>query len=83
MSRRDDGTGTGAKRLGSLKDAAAYHGVKDRTIHKWGSEGRLTLYRVAGRLIRVDMDEVEALARPMPIGPDAGDAVEFHRATAS
>ena len=51
-----------ARRYYTVDQAAALYGVNSRTVRKWLTEGRLTAYRVGGRLIRLDAAEVEALA---------------------
>lgn len=50
----------------SIDDAAAYLGVNPRTIRRMISSGQLTGYRVGSKLIRLDIDEVDALMRPIP-----------------
>lgn len=59
---------TPPRRLVSVNDAAALLAVNQRTIRRWISESRLTGYKVGDRLIRVDIREVERLARPIPAG---------------
>jgi excisionase family DNA binding protein len=63
------GVGAGAgppRRLASLATAAAYADVSTRTLRRYISKGRLTGYRVGPRLVKVDLNELEALARPIP-----------------
>ena len=62
-------TSTGP-RLVSLKDAADYAGCIPRTIRRRVADGSLTGYRFGPRLIRVDLNELEALIRPIPTGTD-------------
>lgn len=57
---------TTTRRLGGLTLAAEYLGVSDKTIRRMIAAGTLTGYRVGPRMIRVDMDEVERLVRPIP-----------------
>ena len=52
------------KRL-SIKQAAEYHGVCDRTIRRAIADGRLKAYRVGKRTIRIDRDSLLALEKPM------------------
>lgn len=52
------------KRL-SIKQAAEYHGVCDRTIRRAIADGRLQAYRVGKRTIRIDRDSLLALEKPM------------------
>lgn len=54
-----------ARRLVTMADAAAYAGVCTRTIRRYISAGRLTGYRFGPRVIRVDLNELDALLRPM------------------
>ncbi|WP_244601908.1 helix-turn-helix domain-containing protein [Mycobacterium pseudokansasii] len=51
------------KRFGSIQQAAVEANVCDKTIRRWIAQGRLTAYRVGPRLIRVDLDELEASFR--------------------
>ncbi|MEP7739146.1 helix-turn-helix domain-containing protein [Nocardioides sp. 31GB23] len=53
------------KRLRSIDEAADYLGVNARTIRRYLAEGRLPGYRVGGKLLRVNMADVEALAVPV------------------
>ncbi|MGP4057412.1 excisionase family DNA-binding protein [Mycobacterium sp. 4D054] len=48
------------RRYVSIQDAAKYLGVTDRTIRAMISDGRLTGYRNGTRLVRVDLNEVDA-----------------------
>jgi len=54
--------------------AAAEHlGVTDRTIRNYVARGTLKGYRLKGsRLIRVDLNEVDALLRPIPTANGGG-----------
>jgi excisionase family DNA binding protein len=47
----------------TIKQAAEFHGVDDKTIRRWIAGGRLTAYRVGPRLIRLDRDSVLKLGR--------------------
>jgi hypothetical protein len=49
----------------SLAAAAAYANSV-RTLRRYIACGRLIGYRIGPRLIRVDMNELETLARPIP-----------------
>jgi excisionase family DNA binding protein len=55
----------------SLAAAAAYADVSVRTVRRYIAGGRLTGYRVGPRLIRVDLKELEDLARPIPAAEPA------------
>lgn len=58
-------------RTTTIPEAARQWGVSDRTIRRRIADGTLTGYRLGGRLIRLDADEVEAL---FDVIPTAGDA---------
>ena len=53
--------------LVSLDDAADYTGVCTRTIRRWiaDPDQRLTGYRAGPRLIRVDLNELDAMLSPV------------------
>lgn len=57
---------SGRRRLVSLSVAAEYADVSTRTLRRYISDGRLTGYRVGPRLLKVDLNEVEAIATPIP-----------------
>lgn len=59
---------TEARRWGSLALGADYIGVSEKTIRRMISSGLITGYRVGPRLIRVDLNELDALASPIPAG---------------
>ena len=44
----------------SIAAAADHYGVSRQTVGRWIASGRITAYRVGPRLIRVDLDEIEA-----------------------
>ena len=48
------------RRLASLDVAAKYVGTSPRTIRRAIAEGRLTGYRFGSRLLRVDLNELDA-----------------------
>ena len=54
------------RHLAPIAEAADYIGANPRTIRRYIAAGRLTGYRVGPRLIRVDLDELEAIVRPIP-----------------
>ena len=54
------------RRLESIAGAAEYAGVHPRTIRRRIADGRLTGYRMGPRLIRVDLNELDAMLRPIP-----------------
>ncbi|MGW5340313.1 helix-turn-helix domain-containing protein [Rhodococcus pyridinivorans] len=53
------------RRLVSIPQAAEEYGVCTKTIRRYISAGRITGYRFGPRMIRVDLDEIEAMMRPM------------------
>jgi excisionase family DNA binding protein len=63
---------TGTWRLVGLAAAAAYADVSTRTLRHYISRGRLTGYRVGPRLIKIDLNELDELARPIPIAREPG-----------
>lgn len=52
------------RRYASIAQAAEYLGVTTRTIRQMIADGRLTGYRSGPRLVRVDMNEVDAAMQP-------------------
>ena len=54
------------RRLESIAHAAEYLGVADKTIRRYIAAGRLTGYRAGPRLIRVDLNELDAMLRVIP-----------------
>lgn len=55
-----------SRRLVSLAAAAAHADVSTRTLRRYISQGRLTGYRVGPRLIKIDLNELDSLATPIP-----------------
>ena len=55
-----------ARRWITPGEAAEHLGVTDRTIRNYVAAGRLTGYRLGKRAVRLDLDEVDALLRPIP-----------------
>lgn len=55
-----------ARRLVSLADAAAYAACCPETIRRRISDGTLHGYRLGKRLLRVDLNEIDAALRPIP-----------------
>jgi excisionase family DNA binding protein len=54
------------RQFASIQEAARRCDVHPDTIRRRISSGQLTGYRLGGRIIRVDVAEVEALLRPIP-----------------
>lgn len=53
------------RRLAKLASGADYADVCSRTLRRWGADGRITLYRAGPRLLLVDLDELDAMLRPI------------------
>jgi predicted site-specific integrase-resolvase len=49
-----------ARRLRSMQAAAEEYAVDEVTVHRWIKSGLIHGYRIGGKLIRVDLDEIEA-----------------------
>ena len=60
-----------AHRLTPIAGAAEYAGVCPKTIRRRIAAGDLTGYRMGPRLIRVDLNELDAMLRPIPTAGDA------------
>ena len=73
-ARRHSTSPAPRRRLAPLNDAAAYAGVHPRTLRRRIADGALTGYRMGPRLIRVDLDELDALLRPIPAAGRGGAA---------
>jgi excisionase family DNA binding protein len=56
------------RRYASLSDAAEYLGVNEKTVRRRIADGTLTGYRLGGRLLRVDLNELDQAFRPIPTG---------------
>lgn len=59
-------TPAATRRLDSIPNAAEYLGVSTKTIRRYIAAGRVTGYRTGPRLIRVDLNELDAMLRPIP-----------------
>ncbi len=59
-----------SKRVVPITVAAEHVGCHSRTIRRYIAAGRLTGYRMGPRLIRVDLNELDALLRPIPTAGD-------------
>jgi excisionase family DNA binding protein len=73
LSHHDPAT-TRPQRLTSVENAAHYADVSERSIRRWISQGLITGYRVGPRLVKVDLDDLDNLAVPIPTaggGPNA------------
>lgn len=66
-STRADGCtacGRCGRRYATLFEAAEYLGVTDRTVRKMIADGRITGYRSGTRLVRVDLNDIDAAMQP-------------------
>lgn len=64
---------TTARRYVSLDEAAEYLSVSPLTVRRRIAAGDLTGYRLGrSRTIRIDLDELEGMLRPIPVGGEAG-----------
>jgi excisionase family DNA binding protein len=52
------------RRYVKLKQAADYLQVTERTVRTMIADGRLTGYRNGTRLVRLDLNEIDAAMRP-------------------
>ncbi len=52
----------------SLQQAAVLHGVSVDTLRRRIREGRLPAYRFGDRLIKVRIEDLDNLFRPIPVG---------------
>jgi len=48
-----------------LAEGAAYSHLSIKTLRRYGADGRITLYRAGRKLIQVDLDELDAIIRPV------------------
>jgi excisionase family DNA binding protein len=55
---------TSRRRYVKIAEAAAYLQVTDRTVRQMIADGRLTGYRSGNRLVRVDLNEIDAAMKP-------------------
>lgn len=53
------------RRWASLPDAAEYIQVSQKTLRRMIAQGSITGYRINSRLIRLDLDELDALLSPI------------------
>ena len=54
------------RRLVPIHKGALYAGVHDDTIRRKIAAGQLTGYRFGTRVIRVDLNEIDSLLKPVP-----------------
>ena len=68
MKKSPDRVTAEAQRFVSQEDAAARWGVSVDTIRRLIAAGKITGYRLNNRIVRVDVAEVDAAFRPIPVG---------------
>ena len=54
-------------RLMGIAEAAEYANVHPSTLRRRIADGQLPAYRVGPKLLKVDIEDVEALIRPVPV----------------
>ena len=59
--------GRESRHLVPISAAAQYAAVSEQTIRRRIADGSLTGYRLGTRLIRVDLDEVDAFLTPVGV----------------
>lgn len=75
----DPGANQRERRLVPIHKGALYAGVHDDTIRRKISSGQLTGYRFGTKVIRVDLNEIDALLRPVPTFKPDVDGPEIRR----
>lgn len=60
-----------SRRLRKIQPAAEYADVHPRTIRRRIADGSLTGYRFGPRVLLVDLNELDALLRPIPTAGSA------------
>jgi excisionase family DNA binding protein len=53
------------RRLVGIAAAADYAGLHHQTLRAWIRQGRITGYRFGPKLLKIDLDELDALAAPV------------------
>jgi len=54
-----------------ISEASKQTGISPRTIRRYIAKGELAAIRVGPKILKVDLDEVRALIRPVSVPPDA------------
>jgi excisionase family DNA binding protein len=71
MARATPGA-SARRRLVTIQAGADYAGVHSATVRRWIAAGLLTGYRAGPKLLRVDLDELDAMLRPIPTAGGPG-----------
>jgi excisionase family DNA binding protein len=61
------------RRLVTIADGAEYAACSQKTIRRQIAVGRLTGFRLGTKLLRVDLNELDALLEPIPTVRAGGD----------
>ena len=62
------------KRFASVQIGAQYSGLSEKTLRRYIADGRLTGYRLGARLLRIDLNELDALFKAIPTAGGGTDA---------
>lgn len=54
------------RRLATIDEAAEYTRISTQTLRKYISDGKLRAYRAGPRLVRIDLNDVDAMLRQIP-----------------
>jgi excisionase family DNA binding protein len=55
-----------SRRLVGIAQASEYADVHPITIRRWVAAGRVPAYRAGPRLLKIDLNELDAMLRPVP-----------------
>ena len=55
---------TSGRRWASIHETAEYLRITTRTVRQMEADGRITVYRLSPRIVRCDLNEVDAMMRP-------------------
>jgi len=54
-----------SRRWASIAQTADYLGLSDKTIRNWIAAGTIRAYRAGSKVIRIDLDELDAMLKPV------------------
>ena len=54
------------RHLVGINQASDYADVSTKTLRRWIAAGRIPAYRVGPRLLKIDLNELDAMLRPIP-----------------
>jgi excisionase family DNA binding protein len=72
MPRHPNGAAPPPRRYASIAAVAEIYDVDHKTVRRWIRSGLVHGYRVGGRLVKLDLNEVEAKAVQVIPSADAG-----------